>query len=345
MRHAVASRNPGQRRIYAFAFYQASSRRILLARDPLGIKPLYVAALPDSFVFASEIRPLLASGLVPSDLDLAGVSGMLAYGAVQSPRTVFERVRSFPAGHWQWIDAGIVAGRNPPPPRRFWNFPRQVIPGTRREAAEVVHELLRHAVLRHLVADVPVGMLLSAGIDSTIIASYAREYTPRVTAFTVGFGSIHGQDEVALAAETARLLGVKHVAVEIDAANLPEKWHDWLAGMDSPSIDGFNTYVVSRRLAGEGVVVGLSGLGADELFGGYGSFDRAPRWSRTLEALRFVPEPSPEKIFGPAKMALRFAPGLHMLRPWLPHPRIRATSLSATHCLRSSSANWRCGIV
>jgi len=82
---------------------------------------------------------------------------------------------------------------------------------------------------------------------------------------------------------------MKHVAVQLDAANMPEKWHDWLEGMDSPSIDGFNTYVVSRRLAAEGVVVGLSGLGADELFGGYATFDRAPRLSRLLRGLQLIP--------------------------------------------------------
>ncbi len=275
--------------MFAFAFYHASSQRILLARDPLGIKPLYVAALPDRLLFASEIKPLLASGLVPKDLDLAGISGMLAYGAVQSPRTVYEHIRSFPAGHTQWIDGSVAGGQSPAHPRRYWNFPQQVLTDDERQAASSVHDMLRDAVLRHLVADVPVGVFLSAGIDSTIIASFAREYTPRVMAFTVGFGPVHGQDEVVLAAETARSLDMKHVAVQLDAANMPEKWHDWLEGMDSPSIDGFNTYVVSRRLAAEGVVVGLSGLGADELFGGYATFHRAPRWSRLLRGLRFIP--------------------------------------------------------
>lgn len=275
--------------MFAFAFFHALSHRILLGRDPLGIKPLYVAALPDRWLFASEIRPLLASGLVPNDLDLAGISGMLAYGAVQSPRTVYEHVRSFPAGHVQWIDGSVAGGQSPSPSRRYWNFPQQVLADDERQAASSVHDMLHDAVLRHVVADVPVGVFLSAGIDSTIIASFASEYTPQVTAFTVGFGLIHGQDEVQLAAETAKLLGMKHVAVQLDAANMPEKWHDWLEGMDSPSIDGFNTYVVSRRLAAEGVVVGLSGLGADELFGGYGTFDRAPRWSRLLRGLQFIP--------------------------------------------------------
>lgn len=275
--------------MYAFAFYEAKTRRILLARDPLGIKPLYVAALSDRLVFASEIRAILASGLVQRALDLGGISGMLAYGAVQSPRTVYRHIRSFLAGHTQWIDAGSGSGTTACGPRRFWDFPRQLIPDDEPRAARTVHDVLRESVLRHLAADVPVGVFLSAGIDSTVIASFAREYTPQVTAFTVGFGSVHGEDEVALAAETANALGVKHVSVELHADNMPGKWHDWLAGMDSPSIDGFNTFVVSGQLAAEGVVVGLSGLGADELFGGYGTFARAPRWSRLLRGLRFIP--------------------------------------------------------
>ena len=275
--------------MFAFAFYEAKSRRILLARDPLGIKPLYVAALPDKFVFASEIHAVLASGLVPGDLDVAGIAGMLAYGAVQSPRTIYERIRSLPAGASQWIDAGAASGRIAAEPRRYWSFPRNQLRESPALAAENVHTMLHSAVLKHLVADVPVGVLLSAGIDSTIIASFAREYTPQVTAFTVGFGKVHGEDEVDLSAATAKALGIKHVAVELDAANMPTKWHDWLASMDSPSVDGFNTYVVSRRLAAEGVVVGLSGLGADELFGGYQTFTRGPGWSRLLQTLSFIP--------------------------------------------------------
>lgn len=275
--------------MYAFAFYHAATRRILLARDPLGIKPLYVARVADRLVFASEVRAILSSGLVPRDHDLGGIAGMLAYGAVQDPRTIFRHIRSFPAGHTQWVQETASSNVASQPLRRVWDFPRQLIADDEPRAVQRVRDMLRDAVLRHLVADVPVGVFLSAGIDSTVIASFAREYTPRVTAFTVGFGSVHGEDEVALAAETAETLGVRHVAVELDASNMPERWHDWLEGMDSPSVDGFNTYVVSGQLAGEGVIVGLSGLGADELFGGYVTFARAPRWSRLLWALKFVP--------------------------------------------------------
>jgi len=277
--------------MFALAFYEAKSRRILLARDPLGIKPLYVAAFPDRLVFASEVRAVLASGLVPEDIDMAGVAGMLAYGAVQSPRTVFDHIRSFPAGCLQWIDAGIIEGRSPPPAKCYWKLPdeRERVFDDRITASEKVEQLLHDSVIRHLVADVPVGVFLSAGIDSTIIAAIAREYTPRVMAFTVGFSSIHGADEVPLAEATARLLGIQHRSIELDAARMPEKWNAWLSGMDSPSIDGFNTYVVSHRLAREGVVVGLSGLGADELFGGYETFPRAQRFQRFMQMLGLFP--------------------------------------------------------
>jgi asparagine synthase (glutamine-hydrolysing) len=276
--------------MYAFAFYEAKTRRILLARDPLGIKPLYFAALPDRFVFASEIRAVRASGLVAEDHDIRGIATMLAYGAVQSPFTIYERIRSFPAGGMQWLDEGVVAGRPLPAVRRFWNFVPQPFMGVDpRTASATVQRMLRESVLRHLVADVPVGVFLSAGIDSTIIAACAREYTPQVTAFTVGFQPISAEDETEPARRTAAALGIRHVTVDVDAKTLPESWQRWVSGMDSPSIDGFNTFLVSQRLAEESVVVGLSGLGADELFGGYSAFTRSPRWSRILGTLAMVP--------------------------------------------------------
>jgi asparagine synthase (glutamine-hydrolysing) len=273
--------------MFALAFYEARTRRILLARDPLGIKPLYVAASAERIVFASEIRAIRESGLVALDLDVAGIASILAFGAVQSPFTIHEKIRSFRAGMCQWIDA--TSGRSEPA-RRFWDFPRRAIDTVDAPtAAREVEGLLRRAVHGHLVADVPVGVFLSAGIDSTIVASFARECSPHVTAFTVGFESTTDEDELEVATATAATLGIRHVALKVDRAQLPGAWHDWLASVDSLSIDGFNTYLVSRQLAAEGVVVGLSGLGADELFGGYPTFSRAPRLSRLLRAAPVVP--------------------------------------------------------
>jgi len=265
--------------MYAFAFYRARDRRLLLARDPLGIKPLYVASLPRGLLFASEVRTLLASRRVPRDLDVAGMAGMLAYGSVQSPRTVFSAIRSFPAGHSQWIDGSVIDGVPPAPPRRFWSFPARPRP----LEGDLVG-LLRQAVGRHLVADVPIGVFLSAGIDSTIITSLAKELTSKVKAFTVGFSEVFGDDEIKVAADTARAIGIEHNFVELTSASMPSRWLDWGAGMDSPSVDGFNTWVVSQSLASAGVVVGLSGLGADELFGGYITFGRVLRLARRLRS-------------------------------------------------------------
>ena len=276
--------------MYALAFYEAGNRRILLARDPLGIKPLYVSHTPRGLAFASEIRALRTSKIPGSELDIDGVTGMLAYGAVPSPYTIYRDICSFPAGHFQWIGAGSASASAAAPRQRFWSYPRTSTTAVDLPtAAANVHLLLRDAVLRHLVADVPVGVFLSAGIDSTIIASFAREYTPHVTAFTVGFGSVHGEDEIQLASQTARVLGMRHVCVSLDPQEITQLWQDWISTMDSPSIDGFNTYVVSRRLAEENVVVGLSGLGADEFFGGYPSFHKAPRLAVLLRTLQFVP--------------------------------------------------------
>jgi asparagine synthase (glutamine-hydrolysing) len=283
--------------MFALAFYDSVERRLLLARDPLGIKPLYVAELPDRFVFASEIQALRSSGLVPLDFDVAGIAGMLAYGAVQSPRTVFEKIRSFPAGSYQWFDAGVVSGRPQPAPRRYWSFPDETTSPPPADAAAEVSRLLREAVQRHLVADVPLGVLLSAGIDSTVLAAYAREFSCNLTAFTVGFDSPDLPDERAAAASTAATIGVRHVPVHVDSSTLPALWHDWLATLDSPSIDGFNTRIVSRAIAREGVVVGLSGLGADELFGGYPSFRRAPQLAKIVRAMGVIPRQIRSSIF------------------------------------------------
>ena len=276
--------------MFALAFYDASERRLLLARDPLGIKPLYVAALPDRFVFASEIGAVRDSGIVPLDHDVAGIAGMLAYGAVQSPRTVFEHVRSFPAGAYQWIDAGVGAGRPAhDAPRRYWSFPDPVPPPDAETAAAETGRLIRDAVRRHLVADVPVGVLLSAGIDSTVITACARECAANLTTFTVGYGTFEAEDESGVAAATSSALGLRHLTISVDPAALSDVWREWIATLDSPSIDGFNTRIVSRWVAREGVTVGLSGLGADELFGGYPAFTQAPRWSRIVRGLGLLP--------------------------------------------------------
>ena len=285
--------------MYAFAFYRSTERSILIARDPLGIKPLYVTQSPARFMFASEIRTLLASRLLERSLDPEGIAGMIAYGSVQAPQTVFREIREFPAGHCQWIGGE---------PRRFWSFPEPTVAGHSAghdsATAEMVRQRVVESVRRHLVADVPVGVFLSAGIDSTIIAACAAETGAQVTAFTVGIGSHYADDEVAVATATAQRLGIAHRAVPIEAAGLAGLWQRWIDSLDSPSIDGFNTYLVTKALADQGMKVGLSGLGADELFGGYPVFQTAPRLARLLRLARCLPR---GVVAGAATAALRRA--------------------------------------
>jgi asparagine synthase (glutamine-hydrolysing) len=246
--------------MYAFAFYRAADRSVLIARDPLGIKPLYVARPGGRLLFASEIRTLLASQLVARD-------------------TIFRHVAEFPAGHCERL-----GGQR----RQFWTFP-PVQSAFTGDAADLVRRRVQAAVRRHLVADVPVGILLSAGIDSTIIAASAAAESARATAFTVGIGDSHPEDEAAVASATARALGMPHHVVTIESAALPGLWHEWIDCLDAPSIDGFNTWLVTHALARHGIKVGLSGLGADELFGGYPVFRMAPRLQRVIAPLRVLP--------------------------------------------------------
>jgi asparagine synthase (glutamine-hydrolysing) len=265
--------------MFAFAFYRAHDQALLLARDPLGIKPLYVARAAGRTAFASEVRTLLASGLVSRNVDAAGIADVIAFGSVQGPRTVFSDIEEFPAGHCQWIGGQA---------RRFWWFPA-ISPGTGGDAVGSIRRLVREAVSRHLVADVPVGIFLSAGIDSTIVAACAAELSSSVTSFTVGIGPRHPDDETAVAEATARRFGIRHEIMPVGAAELPPLWHDWIASLDSPSIDGFNTFLVTKALADRGIKVGLSGLGADELFGGYPVFRSGPRLRWFLATLSLLP--------------------------------------------------------
>ena len=275
--------------MYAFAFYHAASRRVLLARDPLGIKPLYVAQSRQAFVFASEVRTVLASGLVPSDLDPAGIAGMLAYGAPQDPLTIHREIRSFPAGSFEWIGAEAVAGSRPMHPHRFWRFPTVGEAFGEQTAVRRIQTQLNASVRDQCISDVPMGVFLSGGIDSAALAAVARNHASPVNTFSIGFESAGGTDELADAAATARALGTHHVQTVLDDEWIRLQWTEWLRAADRPSIDGLNTFVVSGVVKQGGATVALSGIGADEIFGGYPTFQTVQKLHRALRPLAVVP--------------------------------------------------------
>jgi asparagine synthase (glutamine-hydrolysing) len=273
--------------MFAFALWDARRRRLVLVRDHLGIKPLYYASCPErGYLFASEVRALLAGGMVPFNIDRRALAGYLAYGAVQEPSTIVEGVQALPRGSWLEVDAsGQVAARGD-----YWDFPAPASRDHRASFHELVEEgrmLLDQAVHRHLLSDVPVGVFLSSGLDSTAVLGVARQVTSdQVHTFTVSFPEDGAQDEGPLARETAQRFNVVHHECQVDESTALQWVEEGLARMDQPTMDGLNTYIVSRAVRREGIMVALSGQGGDEVFGGYRSFRGIPRWYRRMSWLR-----------------------------------------------------------
>ena len=282
------------RGMYAFALWDAERGGLLLARDPYGIKPLYVADDGRAFRAASQVKALLAGGGIDTEPEPAGHAGFFLWGSVPEPYTLYRGIRALPAGHTLWVDAGGPRAAVP-----FASVPDAFRSGTRTAPDGVpggalgaapgsLREALLDSVRAHLVADVPVGVFLSAGRDSSALAALAAETGGTLKTVTLGFEEFRGtpDDEVPLAEAVARHVGADHQTVWTTARDFADARADLLAAMDQPTLDGVNTYFVSRAAAQTGLKVALSGVGGDELFGGYPSFREVPRLVR---AMRPVP--------------------------------------------------------
>ncbi|HEV2733539.1 MAG TPA: asparagine synthase (glutamine-hydrolyzing) [Longimicrobiaceae bacterium] len=267
---------PRLRGMFAFAVWDERTGTGALVRDPFGIKPLYLAEAGGALLFASEVRAVLASGLVPRVLSAGGVRSFLATGSVAEPFTAVEGVTALPAGTVLEVsvrDGRLRAGH----PEAYGPDPLAGghAPLDRRRAPGAVREALREAVAHHLVSDVPVGFFLSGGIDSSAVVALAAEAGQgEMNTFTVTFAE-ERFSEAAPARLVAERFGTRHHEIPLSAARLLEALPEAFAAMDQPSIDGLNTYVVSRAVRERGIKVVLSGLGGDELFAGYPSFHRA----------------------------------------------------------------------
>jgi asparagine synthase (glutamine-hydrolysing) len=281
--------------IFAFAFFDPRSSRLLFARDPLGIKPMYVAFRRGRLAFASELRAIEASGVIEPRVDRGGLASVLAYGAVVGPRTMFSDVTALEPGTCVDVDLRAIAAGEAVDlgarSTRYWDFPRA---RAIREPDAVVGRALRErvaaAVEAQLVSDVPVGVFLSRGLDSSAIAAFAAAARPGdVDTFTVTLGGDRSLDEGPIAAATARALGTRHHGIVVDEVELPELARRWLRSIDQPTVDGLNTYIVSKAVREQGIVVALSGLGGDEMFGGYSTFREVPPLSAVLGTLDPLP--------------------------------------------------------
>jgi asparagine synthase (glutamine-hydrolysing) len=300
------------RGMYAFALWDAEERELWLVRDPYGIKPLYFTERDGTLWFASQARALASCVPASFPVEPAARVGFYLWGFVPEPWTWWDGVNLLPAGHLLRVREGkplaapsqFCAVQN-----AFANRPIPPFSLTR------LRELMLESVRYHLVSDVPVGLFLSSGVDSTVLASLAAELGVRLRTVTLAFDEFLGtpEDEAPLAEEVARALGTEHQTIRIGYDKFEELLGEFLDSMDQPTIDGLNTFLVSRAAAGTGLKVALSGLGGDELSGGYPSFSQIPRlrkwlggapWPRSLGAVAatvariFMPEGVSPKVAG-----------------------------------------------
>jgi asparagine synthase (glutamine-hydrolysing) len=275
--------------MFSLAFYESGNRRVLLARDPVGIKPLYVSRTTGGFLFASEVRTLRASGLVSNDYDPAGIASFLTYGAPQDPLTIHRDIKSFPPGTAQWLSVDKGAELREGPRRKYWRFPTAIPGRSAEEAASTLTTTLRTAVRDHLASDVPIAFFLSGGIDSAVIATLATECLGQVSTYSVGFESPTMASELPVARETANLLQSDHHEVIVGKKQIGPLWDAWMLAADRPSVDGLNTFLITKAVKEGNAKVAFSGLGADEIFGGYANFFRVRKLAPLLSIIATLP--------------------------------------------------------
>jgi asparagine synthase (glutamine-hydrolysing) len=268
------------RGMFALALWDSQKQQLLLARDPLGIKPLYYYATKDQLVFASELRALLASGLVPRRVDPAGVDSYLACGSVAAPLTIIDGIKQLLPGHYLQVSVNEISDVE-------FEFPeREAVAGDRDDAVARLRAELQESVRLHLVSDVPLGVFLSGGMDSSaLVALMSRDQTPQT--FSIVFDE-STFSEAPFSRAVAERFQTNHREIRLTENQLIEMLPAAIAAIDQPTMDGINTFVVSKAVKNAGITVALSGLGGDELFAGYPSFRRAVRLASIPQATRRV---------------------------------------------------------
>jgi asparagine synthase (glutamine-hydrolysing) len=274
----------------------ASATAVFLARDPFGIKPLYYTLLDGALLFASEVGSLLASGTISPQLSSESIASYLLFGSISEPDSLLKDVFSLPPGHQMRIPANRpfrvpdaqsyavkIAGT-----MRDIN-PRNCSAQSETPQKQVRH-LLEQAVHSHLAADVPVGVFLSSGIDSTALATLASRAQPGIHTFTVAFPDLEFS-EAEIARRTAAQLGTQHQELNLSSEEMLSRLDEAVDGLDLPSQDGINTYFVSWAAQQAGLKVALSGLGSDEIFGGYRTFRDTAALQRVTAAAQVIPRP------------------------------------------------------
>ncbi len=279
--------------MFALALWDHRAQRLLLARDRFGIKPLYLADTGSGIVFGSEIKALLASGKVNKRLDPAALHEYLYYGNALGRRTLFAGVRKLLPGHALLIDN---AGRRE---LSYWS-PAHLAPLqlSEAEAEEAVRSALDSAIERHLISDVPVGVFLSGGIDSSAITAYASRHVRELSTYSVEFDYQRGNSELGLARRVAQRFGTDHHELKVSAGEVPQVLEALVRAHDQPFGDAANIplYLLCRALQNQVKVV-LQGDGGDEIFAGYRRYNVLARerlWRHlAVTGNRYLPSATP----------------------------------------------------
>ncbi len=262
--------------IFAFALYDKEEGKMYAVRDRFGIKPLYYSANESFCMLASEQRSIIHSGMVARRISKAAIADYLFDGAVCGEQRCCESILQLPAGHYMVMEKGKAP--DIAPYCLFFENIKPIKEISLGAAQKRVKELLTRAVERQLVSDVPLGAFLSGGIDSSAIVALMSEVsTERPLTFTVGFKESRF-DESEYAAMIAKKFNTRHTVLTLDPDDFLHELPNALDALDTPSLDGVNTYVVSKMTHKAGVTVALSGLGGDELFAGYAPFKRYYHW-------------------------------------------------------------------
>lgn len=274
--------------MFAFGIWNEDKQQLVLARDHVGIKPLYYYSQNGIFLFASEVRALLATGLVPRRLDPEALEGYLEFGSVQGSRTFVKDVHALPPAHYMIVSAdGSMSA-----PESYWRPDFRAEPESIRADGQVIkglRDLLETVIEEHLVSDVPLGAFLSGGLDSSSIVSLMAKYAPgRVRSYSVVFKE-RGFSEALYSRQMSAHAGTEHEEILVSQAEFIHDIPNFLKAMDQPSVDGPNVFLISGAVKKAGVKVALSGQGGDEVFAGYSSFFRLRRLSHIQSLVRYLP--------------------------------------------------------
>lgn len=256
--------------MFAFCIYDSLNHSLFLARDRMGIKPLYYTLTPEYLVFSSEIRALMASGLVPTNLNHSQIQTYLTMGTLPGNQTLIQSVQKLNPGSFMICQGNQIQIQS------YWNPQNYIKPSdlSFQEALVQTRNLFANAVQKRMMADVPFGAFLSGGIDSTAVTAMMSQFAQKpVNTFHVSFAEKEFSEQ-SYAEWVAKKYNTQHINIQCDPSLFLQEMDAILDSYDHPCVDGANTYIVSQATRKAGITMALSGLGGDELFGGYPIFNQ-----------------------------------------------------------------------